>query len=88
MKTPLEVINKLEQLKLYIAPHVWYSTHDRSYTMEFWKGEKKVTIILSEEPSENTVLKIWGASIDTEMEEHELNEMTLQESFRWIRNES
>lgn len=84
--TMLNAINWIIELrKISRARKYWWgeplvNIYDSEFVFEWWRDGKKVTVYLSETKTE--FIKVWGADIDSEMEEG-IAETSEQIEYLW-----
>lgn len=71
--------NVVSQGERWVAPHMTVSPNDE-VVLEWWNGEKKLTVYVSEETTE--YVKVWGADIFEEMEDGNTDE-SRQAYYLW-----
>jgi hypothetical protein len=88
-KVLLNSVNWIIQLrKISKSRQLWWSKPlvnilDSEIVFEWWHNEKKITVYISSDTAE--FIKVWGADIDTEMEEGVAEtDSEIEVLWRWI----
>lgn len=63
-------------------PHILMSPWD-DVVMEWWNGQRKLTLYFQPD-GEIQFTKVWGADIDTEMEDGILGDCTFESLWDWL----
>lgn len=80
LQTTFETARKLGG---WSSPHM-SSTADGEIAFEWWKGERKLTLYLSDRGSE--YIKVWGPDIETEMDDGPLNHWSFVAAWLWLQS--
>ena len=65
------------------SPHFNFDPEDREFTLEWWNGERKITVFIPVRAGR--YLKIWGPYMTNEMEDGDLvGDDMLEKLFQWL----
>lgn len=65
-------------------PHTGVSLDGSEVVLEWWSGERRLSVWFDEDDEDDMILRIWAPDINNGMSEHGVSAKDAADSFEWL----